>query len=155
MTPDRSHSDTVVRVAKKVRVEGPPSTLNSMFQNFYVPKYHPSDALPAPENFFSALKDSTWLLFNIFNVLRQNIAHIRWQMISRESSKNFYKDNFLLHSQNLCCASPSCCLLFATFYSLGFLANFATARHFCWALILLLFLSGETIRRRPMISNFF
>ncbi len=35
MTPDRSHSDTVERVANKVRVEGgePPSTLTSTFRN--------------------------------------------------------------------------------------------------------------------------
>ncbi len=37
----------------------------------------------------------------------------------------------------------------------GFPANFATAGRFRWASILLLFLSGEAIRQRPMISNFF
>ncbi len=39
MILDRSHSDTVGRVANKVRVEGGP-------------KYRSSDALPAPEIFF-------------------------------------------------------------------------------------------------------
>ncbi len=43
MTPDRSHSDTVGRVANKVRVEG---------GEFYIPKYRSSDALPPPEIFF-------------------------------------------------------------------------------------------------------
>ncbi len=45
MTPDRSHSDTVGRVANKVKVEG------GAFFNpyFYGPKYPSSDALPAPE----------------------------------------------------------------------------------------------------------
>ncbi len=44
MTPDRSHSDSVGRVANKVRVEGDPY--------FYVPKYPSFDALPAPEIFW-------------------------------------------------------------------------------------------------------
>ncbi len=42
MTPDRSHSDAVERVANKVRVP-----------YVYVPKYHFSDALPASEIFFN------------------------------------------------------------------------------------------------------
>ncbi len=42
MTPDRSHSDTVGRVANKVR--------EALFNHyFYVPKYRSSDALPASE----------------------------------------------------------------------------------------------------------
>ncbi len=48
MTPDRSHSDTVGRVANKVRVEGCFAPFNPYF---YVPKYRSSDALPAPETF--------------------------------------------------------------------------------------------------------
>ncbi len=44
MTPDRSHSDTVGRVANKVRVN----------PYFYVLKYRSSDALPAPDIFRSA-----------------------------------------------------------------------------------------------------
>ncbi len=51
MTPDKSQSDIVGRVAKKVRVEGA-SPFNPYF---YVPKYHSSDALPAPEIFSDAL----------------------------------------------------------------------------------------------------
>ncbi len=50
MTPDRSQSDTVRRVANKVRVEGGFALFNPYF---YVPKYRSSDALPAPEIFFS------------------------------------------------------------------------------------------------------
>ncbi len=52
MTPDRSHSDTVGRVAKKVRVEGGEAPFNPYF---YVPKYRSSDALPVPEIFFLIL----------------------------------------------------------------------------------------------------
>ncbi len=48
MTPDKSHSDTVGRVANKVRVEGDEAPFNPYF---YVPKYRSSDALPAPEIF--------------------------------------------------------------------------------------------------------
>ncbi len=48
MTPDRSHSDTVGRVANKVRVEEGFAPFNPYF---YVPKYRSSDALPAPEVF--------------------------------------------------------------------------------------------------------
>ncbi len=48
MTPDRSHSDTVGRVADKVRLEGGEALFNPYF---YVPKYLSSDALPAPEIF--------------------------------------------------------------------------------------------------------
>ncbi len=44
MTPDRSHSDTVGRVANKVRVQGG-------FPYFHGPKYLSSDALPAPAIF--------------------------------------------------------------------------------------------------------
>ncbi len=46
MTPDRSHSDTVGRVANKGRVEGGEAPFNPYF---HVLKYHTSDALPAPE----------------------------------------------------------------------------------------------------------
>ncbi len=46
MTPDRSQSDAVVRVANKVRVEGGPFN-----PYLYVPKYRSSDALPTPEIF--------------------------------------------------------------------------------------------------------
>ncbi len=46
MTPNRSHSDTVRRIANKVRVEGVENPY------FYVPKYIFSDALPTPEIFF-------------------------------------------------------------------------------------------------------
>ncbi len=53
MTPDRSHSDTVGRVATKVRVEGGFAPFNLYF---YIPGYHSSDALPAPEIFFSYFK---------------------------------------------------------------------------------------------------
>ncbi len=49
MTPDRSHSDIVGRVANKVRVEGGEAPFNPYF---YVPKCRSSDALPAPEIFF-------------------------------------------------------------------------------------------------------
>ncbi len=48
MTPYRSHSDTVGRVANKVRVEGGFIPFNPYF---YGPKYLSSDALPAPEIF--------------------------------------------------------------------------------------------------------
>ncbi len=47
MTPDRSHNDTVGRVANKVRVEWGLHPLKL----FYVPKYRSSDTLPAPEIF--------------------------------------------------------------------------------------------------------
>ncbi len=50
MTPDRSHRDTVGRVANKVRVEGVEAPCNPYF---YVPKYRSSDVLPAPEIFFN------------------------------------------------------------------------------------------------------
>ncbi len=50
MTPDRSHSDTVGRVANKVRVEGGFVPFNSYF---YGPKYRYSDTLPAPEMVFA------------------------------------------------------------------------------------------------------
>ncbi len=43
MTPDRSHSDIVGRIANKVRVEGG--------EYFYDPKDRSSDALLAPEIF--------------------------------------------------------------------------------------------------------
>ncbi len=49
ITPDRSHSDTVGRVANKVRIEWGFAPFNPYF---YVPKYHSSDALPASEFFF-------------------------------------------------------------------------------------------------------
>ncbi len=49
MTPDRSHSDTVGRVANKVRVEKDEAPFNPYF---YGPKYPSPDALPAPEIFF-------------------------------------------------------------------------------------------------------
>ncbi len=48
MTPDRSHSDTVGRIANKVRVEEGEVPFNPYF---YVPKYRSSDALSAPEIF--------------------------------------------------------------------------------------------------------
>ncbi len=48
MTSDRLHSDTVGRVANKVGVEGG--------AYFYVPKYRSSDALTAPEIFWSVYK---------------------------------------------------------------------------------------------------
>ncbi len=48
MIPDWSHSDTVGRVANKVRVEGGEALFNSYF---YIPKYRSSDALSAPEIF--------------------------------------------------------------------------------------------------------
>ncbi len=48
MTPDRSHSGIIGRVANKIRVEGGEASFNSYF---YVPKYPSSDALPAPEIF--------------------------------------------------------------------------------------------------------
>ncbi len=48
MTPDRPHSDTVGRVANKVRVEGGFAPFSPYF---YVPKYSSSDALPTPEIF--------------------------------------------------------------------------------------------------------
>ncbi len=52
MTHVRSHSDTVGRVANKVRVEWGFTPFNPYF---YVPKYPSSDALPAPEFFFFVL----------------------------------------------------------------------------------------------------
>ncbi len=48
MSPDRLHSDTVGRVANKVRVEVGEALFNPYF---YIPKYGSSDALPAPEIF--------------------------------------------------------------------------------------------------------
>ncbi len=48
MIPDRSHSDTVGRVANKVRVEAREAPFNPYF---YVPKYRYSDALLASEIF--------------------------------------------------------------------------------------------------------
>ncbi len=48
MTPDKSHIDTVGRVANKVRVEADFAPFNPYF---YVPKYRSSDALPALEIF--------------------------------------------------------------------------------------------------------
>ncbi len=48
MTPDRSHSDTVGRVANKVRFGEGEAPFNPYF---YVPKYRSSDALPPPEIF--------------------------------------------------------------------------------------------------------
>ncbi len=56
MTPDRSHSDTFGRVANKVRVEGGERVEGGKAPfnpYFYGPKYHSSDALPAPEIFSS------------------------------------------------------------------------------------------------------
>ncbi len=53
MTPDRSHSDTVGRVANKVTVEGGFVPFNPYF---YGPRYRSSDALPAPEIFLSIQK---------------------------------------------------------------------------------------------------
>ncbi len=50
MNPDRSHSDTVGRVANKVRVE------EGFNPYFYVPKYRSSDTLPAPDTFFTPSK---------------------------------------------------------------------------------------------------
>ncbi len=52
---------------------------------------------------------------------------------------------------NLCCASAGCCflLLYASLLTLQ------TTHRFRWPSILLHFLSGEGIWRRPMISNFF
>ncbi len=52
MIPDRSHNDTVGRVANKVRVEGGETPFNPYF---YVPKYSFSDVFPAPEIFFSII----------------------------------------------------------------------------------------------------
>ncbi len=55
MTPVRSHSDTVGRVANKVRVEGGFAPFNPYF---YVSKYRSSDALPALEIFTVSSKCS-------------------------------------------------------------------------------------------------
>ncbi len=52
MTPDRSHSDIVGRVANKVRVEGGFVPFNPYF---YVPKYRYSDALPLRQRFLILL----------------------------------------------------------------------------------------------------
>ncbi len=49
MTPDRSHSETVGRVANKVRVEVGEAPFKPYF---YVLKYPSSDALPVPEIFY-------------------------------------------------------------------------------------------------------
>ncbi len=67
MTPDRSHSDTVGRVANKVRVERDEAHFNPYF---YVPKYLSSDALPAPvtvdySNVFFFLNNQTLLIVTI------------------------------------------------------------------------------------------
>ncbi len=53
MTPDRSYSDTVGRVANKVGVEWGFVPFNPYF---YVPKYRSSDALPALEVFVQLSK---------------------------------------------------------------------------------------------------
>ncbi len=50
MNPVRSHSDTVGRVAIKVRVEGGEAFF---IPYFYDPKYPSSDALPSPGIFFN------------------------------------------------------------------------------------------------------
>ncbi len=53
MTPNRSHCDTVGRVANKVRIEGGEPY-------FYGPKYRSSDAIPAPEIFFLGIERSNY-----------------------------------------------------------------------------------------------
>ncbi len=53
MTPDRLRSDTVGRVANKVRVFTP------FNPHFCIPKYRSSDALPAPDIFLLERKKFT------------------------------------------------------------------------------------------------
>ncbi len=57
MTPDRSHLDTVGRVANKVGFEGGEAPFHPYF---YGPKYPSSDALPAPQIFNYTWAPKEW-----------------------------------------------------------------------------------------------
>ncbi len=71
MTPDRSHSDTVICVANKVRVEGDEAPFNPYL---YVPKYFSSDALPAPE---------ILLIISFLKITESIISAQAWQKKAR------------------------------------------------------------------------
>ncbi len=71
MTPDRSHSDIVGRIANKVRVEEGENPY------FYVPKYHSSDAVPAPE---------------IFIFFPQNFRTPWWRGEWQKTGKNLFQE---------------------------------------------------------------
>ncbi len=81
MTLDRSHSDTVVRVADKVRVEGG--------SYFYVPKYRSFNALPAPEIFFLLLAprvQPNWIM-----TLWEQPRKKNWKRVNKTNQKETNK----------------------------------------------------------------
>ncbi len=131
MTPDRSHSDTVGRVANKVRVEGGElwSVANKVgveWANwtcckqskgwsfapfnpyFYVPKYRSSDALPAPEIFFNVLSlifslDLKLYVGNLLLLGDKNTIKLFYQWIIGVPFHQcfIFKINGILHIWNL------------------------------------------------------
>ncbi len=84
MTPDKSHSDTVGRVANKIRVEGIEDPFN--------PHYPSSDALPVPEIFLLFPLFYTNDSFNHYSIgtlcrKRSNVHSKRTQV--HETMKSF------------------------------------------------------------------